>query len=101
LQTLAVGSPPVVNVAHLFGEWRQARPSTGRDAIFIRFEEGGRFVWTIEGDALMSLELTWSLSGNTLTTQRPGEPGQQFTVRFESPAALVLERAGIAYRYVR
>jgi hypothetical protein len=86
---------------HLLGEWRQLRPSTGRDAIFIRFEEGGRMVWTIEADASMSLELTWSVDGDTLTTQRPGELGQQFAVRFASPAELVLECAGIAYAYER
>lgn len=101
LQTLAIVSPPVVNVAHLLGEWRQIRPSTGRDAVFVCFEEDGRFVWTIEGDATMSLELTWSLGGDTLTTQRPGEPGQQFTVRCESATELVLECAGIVYAYQR
>lgn len=90
-----------MTASHLLGDWRQIRPPTGRDAIFIRFEADGRFVWTIEGDATMTLELTWSLSGNALTTQRPGEEGQQFTVRFESPAELVLERGGVAYGYER
>jgi hypothetical protein len=84
----------------LLGEWRQVAP-LGSDVVSIRFEEPARLIWTIEGEARLSLELTWAVRGDTLIAQREREPAVEFSFRLDSQSELVLESGGELYRYER
>jgi len=88
--------------SNLLGEWHQIAPGTGVEGIFLRFEQGGRLIYTIEGDTTQHILLTSEVVGDTIVSDQPSKPRLESTkFHFESPSRLVLERPDGQYTYER
>lgn len=86
---------------NFLGEWRQIRPDARPASIFIRFESGGRVVYTIQMGTVQRFALTWRLDGEQLLIDQSGAAAVISRFRFQSPTMLVLERDGERSVYVR